>query len=109
MGVEGGARIVGSMVGRAGFALDEGFEFFYFFGQQVAEFAGMNVEGKRTVADAFQFLNVVAGLFEHFAHLAVAAFDEGDFVPGVFGFVDELDASGCGTSLDAFAVWQRNP
>lgn len=58
-------------------------EVFYFLRLQFAHLARLHVEHKRTVADAADFLDVVADLFEHLAQFAIAAFDEDNFKPGV--------------------------
>ena len=72
-------------------------------GGELAEFAGCDVEAERSVADAADLFDVVADLFEHFAELAVAAFDEGDLVPGVVAAADELDLGGSGDDAVATA------
>ena len=47
---------------------------------------------------------MVADLFEHFAELAVAAFGEGELVPGVVAAADELDFGGGGDDAVATAA-----
>ena len=72
-------------------------------GGEFAELAGGDVEAERSVAYATDLLDVVADLFEHFAELAVAAFDEGDLVPGVVAAADQLDFGGGGDDAVAAA------
>ena len=50
---------------------------------ELAELAGGDVEAEGSVADAADLFDVVADLFEHLAELAVAAFGEGELVPGL--------------------------
>ena len=54
-----------------------------FFRLQLAHFARLDIEHQWTVPDTTNLLNVVADLLEHLAQLAVAAFDDDDFVPGI--------------------------
>ena len=53
-----------------------------------------NVETKSSVANSADFSDVVANLFEHLAELAIAAFGEGELVPGVVAATGELDLRG---------------
>ena len=46
---------------------------------------------------------MVADLFEHLAELAIAAFGEGDFVPGIVATADLLDLGGLGEDAIAAA------
>ncbi len=90
----------------AGSAVNGRAQLFDFFRQQVAVFARVNVQCEGAVADALELLHVVPGLLKHRADLAVAAFDQRDFIPGVVRFMDELDAGWGSTGVDAFAVGQ---
>jgi len=97
--LSGLAGLFGQHVGRfeaAGFELAGSGEAqsFDFFGSQFAKLAGLDIENKRAVADAANLLDVVTDLFEHLAQFAVAAFDEDDFVPGIFTGAQLLDAGG---------------
>lgn len=70
---------------------------------ELAELAGSDVQAKGPIADAADLFDVVADLLEHFSELAVAAFDEGDLVPGVIAATDELDLGGSGDDAVATA------
>jgi len=63
---------------------------------ELAEFAGLEVENEWAIAYAADLFYVEADLFEELADLAVAAFDEDDFVPGVIAFADLADLRGGG-------------
>jgi len=78
LALAGLARLRFAVLAFRGFA-----EVFYFFGFELANLAGFEVEDKRAVADAADLLDVVANLFEHLAEFAVAAFDEYYFVPRI--------------------------
>jgi hypothetical protein len=54
-----------------------------FFGVELADIAGFEIEDQWAVTDAADLLDVVTDLFEHFAQFAVAAFDQNDFIPGI--------------------------
>ena len=56
------------------------------------ELTRLYIELERAVTDAFDFFHVVSDFLEHAADLPVASFDQGDFVPRVCGFLDELNA-----------------
>jgi hypothetical protein len=71
-------------------------QIFEFLGFQFAHFAWLNVEHQRAVTHAANFLDVVADLFEHLAQLAVAAFNQNDFVPGVVALTDFANLGGRG-------------
>ncbi len=74
-----------------------------FAGGELAEAARGDVEGEGAVADAADLFDVVADLFEHLAELSVAAFGEGDFVPGVFAAANLLDLGWLGEDAVAAA------
>jgi hypothetical protein len=63
-------------------------EVFEFFGLEFAHFARFNIEDQWTVANAANFLDVVADLLEHLTQFAVAAFDDDNFVPGIVALAD---------------------
>jgi hypothetical protein len=67
-----------------------------------AEFAKGNVENEGAELDALDFFDEEADLLEHAADLAIAAFDEDDFVPGVGSVFDQTDFGGRG--FDATAI-----
>ena len=71
------------------------------------ELAGGNVERKRAEMGAFYFLDEETHLLEHAADLAIAAFDEHDFVPGVGGLFDEANPCGCGLHSPAVIKGDR--
>jgi hypothetical protein len=48
----------------------------------------MYIQLKISVANALDFLDVVSDLFEHASNLAILAFDQSNFVPGIIGFAD---------------------
>jgi hypothetical protein len=77
-------------------ALGGSAELGYFFEGEFAHVAGFEVEDERAVADAANFFDMVADLFEHLADFAVTAFDEDHFVPRVVGVAEEADAGGGG-------------
>src|SRR6266849_3488750 len=60
-------------------------------GTEGAEASRFHVELQRPVAYAFDFLYAMADALEHAVDLAVASFDERDFIPGVRGIVGEAD------------------
>jgi hypothetical protein len=64
------------------------------FSFELAHFAGLDVEHQGAVAYASNLLDVVADLLEHLAQLAVAAFNEDDFVPGVVALANLANLSG---------------
>ncbi len=68
--------------------------------------AGRNVEGERAELDAFDFFYEEADGLKHTMDLAIAAFDENDFVPGIGGVFGETDL--CGRGFDAAAVFEGN-
>jgi len=71
----------------------------HFFRFEFAQLAGLLVENERAVADAADFLHMMADLFEHLAQFAVAALDDDDFVPGVVTLADLADLGrGCSHS-----------
>jgi hypothetical protein len=72
------------------------------FGSELAMAAWFDVENEGAVADAANFLDVVAYFLEHFADFAIAALDEDHFVPGIVGVAKEANA--CGGSHDAAFV-----
>src|SRR5262249_13488987 len=71
----------------------------HFLGSQRAKLPWFNIERKGTVAHTLDLFHVVADLLKHPADLAVLAFDQNDFVPGVlrlFGQPDLRRRSVCG-------------
>jgi hypothetical protein len=64
------------------------------FSFELAHFARFNVEHQRAVAYATNLLDVVADLLEHLTQLAVAAFNEDDFVPGVVALANLANLGG---------------
>ena len=74
----------------------EVFELGYFANGEVAELAWRDVEFQGPELDAFDFFDQEADRLEHAADLAVAAFDEGNFVPRVGGVFLEADFGGRG-------------
>ena len=64
------------------------------FSFELAHFARFNVEHQGAVAYAANLFDVVADLLEHLAQLAVAAFNEDDFVPGVVALADFANLGG---------------
>ena len=74
----------------------------YFADGQGAELAGGDVEGEGAEFDAFDFFDEEADRLEHAADLAIAAFDEGDGVPGIRGVFVEMNFGGRG--FDAAVV-----
>jgi len=72
------------------------FELGYFADGQGAKFAGGDVEDQGAKLDAFDFFDEEAYGLEHAADLAVATFDQGDFVPRVGGVFVELNFGGRG-------------
>ena len=68
----------------------------YFADGEGAEFAGRDIEDQGAELDAFDFFYEEADGLEHAADLAVAAFDQGYFVPGVGSIFVELDFGGRG-------------
>ena len=83
------------------FAGGGAFEGLHFALAEFAEGPGGDVEREGSVADAAYLFNVMADLFEHLAKLAVTAFGERDFEPGVVAAADALDF--CGLGEDAVA------
>src|SRR5271170_3923080 len=75
-----------------------------FTGFQLAKLAGGDVEAEGSVADAADLFDVVADLFEHFADLAIAAFGEGELVPGIVAATNEFDFGGRGDDAIATAA-----
>jgi hypothetical protein len=53
----------------------------------------MHVQFKISVADAFDLFDVMSNLFEHASNLAILAFDQSDFVPGIAGLTNQIHAS----------------
>jgi hypothetical protein len=98
----------GSFRACAGSAFNSGAKLFDLFRQQVTKFARMNIQRERAVADALQLFDMVASLLEHGTDLAVAALNERDLIPGVFGLVDELNSRWSGSRRDSLAVRQGN-
>jgi hypothetical protein len=48
----------------------------------------MHIQFKVPVADALDFLDVMSDLFKHAANLAILAFDQSNFIPGIIRFAD---------------------
>lgn len=65
------------------FAIGSFTQVFELFGFQFAHFAGLDVENEWSVTHAADLFDVMPDLFEHLAQLAVAAFDDDDFVPRI--------------------------
>ena len=61
---------------------------FKFFGLQFAHFARFDIQHQRAIANAANFLDMMADLFEHLAQFAVAALDDDHFVPGIVALAD---------------------
>src|SRR6266571_1056344 len=61
---------------------------------QAAKFAGMHIQLERAIANPLNFLNVVSDLLEHMPDLAIASFDQCDFVPGIICFADHTNFGG---------------
>jgi hypothetical protein len=96
----------GSFCRGAGSTLNGGAKLFDFFGQQIAVLAGMDIQRERAVAHALQLFHMVPGLLKHRANLAITAFDERDFVPGILRFVHQLNSRRRSPRVDALAVGQ---
>jgi len=75
------------------------------FGES-AEFAERDVEGEGAELDPLDFFHEEADSEEHAADLAIAAFDEGDLVPGILDVLEEADF--CGREFDAALVVKSN-
>jgi len=84
-------------------ALGRAVESLDFAGGEFAELARSDVEAERSVTYATDLFHMMADLFEHFSELAVAAFDEGDLVPGVVAAADEFYFGGGGDDSVATA------
>jgi hypothetical protein len=70
-----------------------------FVQRKLAKFSRLNVKHQRTVSDAADLLNEVAGGREHFADLAIAAFNKDHFVPGIVAWANLADGCGCGANF----------
>jgi len=77
-----------------------------FANSERTKFSSGNVEGKGAELDTFDFFDEEADGLEHAADLAIAAFDESDFVPGIGGVFVELDFRR--RSFDTAAVVEGN-
>ena len=53
--------------------------------------AGRDVEGEGAKPDPLDFFDVMTNVLEHAADLAIAAFDENDFVPGIGSVFEKAD------------------
>ena len=82
----------------------EGSELGDFGGGEGAELAGEDVEFEGAELDALDFFDVMADVVKHAADLAIAAFDEDDFVPGIGGVFEKTDF--CGSGFDAATVFE---
>ena len=71
-----------------------------------AEVARREIEGEGAEGDTLDLFDVVADVMEHAADLAIAAFNENDFVPGVGGVFEEADLGG--RSFDAATVVEND-
>jgi hypothetical protein len=96
LGFEGVAAAVVFGLGFAQFAVGGFAQVFEFFGLQFAHLAGLDIEHQGTVAYAANLFYVVADLLKHLAELAITAFDEDDFVPGIVALADLADLRGGG-------------
>jgi hypothetical protein len=56
----------------------------------------MHVQFKIAVANAFDLFDVMSNLFKHAPNLAILAFDQRHFVPGIVGFADQVHSGGRG-------------
>ena len=63
--------------------LQSGAQAIDFLQGQGAELPRRNIERERPVADALDLFHVVSDFFKHAPDLAIAAFDQSDFVPGI--------------------------
>ena len=77
-----------------------------FANSERTKFSSGNVEGKGAELDTFDFFDEEADGLEHAADLAIAAFDENDFIPGIGSVFDEANFGGGG--FDAAAVVERD-
>jgi hypothetical protein len=66
---------------------------------QLTQIARLLIEDQGAVAHAANLLDEVADLLEHLAQLAVAAFNENHFVPGIVALADLADAGRRGPDL----------
>ena len=82
------------------------FEAVHFPFGQGTDFSGRNVEGEGAELDALDFLDQEAYRQEHAPDLAIAAFDESEFVPGIFHVLEQADFSG--RELHATVVAERD-
>jgi hypothetical protein len=71
-------------------------QIFELFGFQFAHVARFNVEYQRAVSHTADLFDVMPDLLKHLAQLAVAAFDDDDFVPGVIALADLANLGGRG-------------
>jgi hypothetical protein len=56
----------------------------------------MDIQFKVPVADPLDLLDVMSDLFKHASNLAILSFNQGDFVPGIVGFANQIDFGGRG-------------
>jgi hypothetical protein len=56
----------------------------------------MHIQFKVSVAHAFDLFDVVSNLLKHASYLAVLAFNQSNFVPGIVGFTDQVHSGGRG-------------
>jgi hypothetical protein len=66
----------------------------------------MNIQFKISVADALDLFDVMSDRFEHAPNLTILAFDQGDLVPGVTGFTDQIHSGGRG--LDSSSLFRSD-
>jgi len=97
-----GTKPVPGALGLLVFSASEILELVDFGFGEGAEFPGGDVENEGAELGALNLFDEEADLLKHAADLAIAAFDEDDFVPGVRGVFDETDFGGRG--FDAAAV-----
>jgi hypothetical protein len=77
------------------FARRSRFQMRNFFQRQTAKFSGRNIERKWTILHAPDLLHVMPDLFKHLADLAIAAFDDRDFEPGIISLTDLANLRRC--------------
>ena len=66
----------------------------HFLRRQMPKFPGRNIELQRSIAHPLYFLHMMPDGLEHLPDLAVLAFDQRNFVPGIVGLANGLDLGG---------------
>ncbi len=66
----------------------------------------MHIQFKTSVAHALDLLYMVSNLFEHAPNLAILAFGQCNFVPGIVGFANQIDSGG--RSFDSPSVFRAD-